>query len=522
MSRVRRWAVGAGVLGAALASGAWLARRPAAIDGGTYERARLFEDVLDRVRDAYVDSISDRELYVRAARGLVTKLHDPYAALLIGTEYDQLRERTSGDYAGVGIQVEVRSGWLVIVTPVADSPAERAGLRTGDVIVSVGGRAARGWTVPQSRQALRGASGSSVTIGVRRADAAEPLLFTLTRSRVHRAAVRPGILLADSVGYLRLGTVSDRSSEELRQGVAALVDRGMRALLLDLRSNPGGLRDEAVLAADLFLDPGQSILITRGRAPGDSRTFTDVTPQTWPGLPIVVLVNEGTASAAEILAGALQDHDRALIAGTPTYGKGLVQTVFPLGEDIALRLTTARWFTPVGRSIQRALRDSLGPAGPIDTATVFHTDGGRRLGRGGGIAPDALVPADTLTAAEQQLGLLLSADIDVFRDVVAGYAATVARAGTITDEKFRVSDAMRVAVRQRLAARGLPVSDSLFAGGGRLLARELGYELARHRFGPDGEWRRRVTEDGQVTAARALLPPGVTTRSMLDRVAPGS
>jgi carboxyl-terminal processing protease len=503
---------------AAVAGGAWLAGGAIGVRGAHLptvapdpEASRRFGRVFERLRGEYVDSMSDGELYVRAARGLVSQLHDPYATLLIGPEFDQLRERTTGDYAGVGLQVEARNGTLVVVAPVPDSPAEKSGIRTGDVITAIDGRDATGWTVVQSREALRGAAGSTVSLSIRRDGGAESLVYQLVRSRVHQSAVRNQTLFPDGVGYVRLATVSERSADELRTAVEALMAGGMRVLLLDLRSNPGGLRDEAVRASDLFLDRGQAILETRGRAPGDTRSFVDSAPQPWPSLPILVLVNEGTASAAEIIAGALQDHDRAVVVGTATYGKGLVQTVFPLGDRVALRITTARWLTPSGRSIQRALPDSLGPVAHVDTSGRFRTDRGRLINTGGGIAPDVVMKPDTLSADEQKLGRLFAAQMDPFRDVLAQYAIELKATNALPGQSFAVTDEMRTQVLARLRKRGLAISDSLYAAGIRLVDRELGFEVARYAYGRDVEARRRVDMDAQVVAARALANGGNIT-----------
>ena len=190
-------------------------------------------------------------------------------------------------------------------------------------------------------------------IRIRRAGIAEPIRYELTRATIHIRSVPPGTLFEGGVGYISLNPVSETSANELRDEITSLKGKGMKSLVLDLRLNPGGLLDQGVKVTELFLDRGQEIVSTRGRARGASKNFLDENKQLWPDLPIVVLVNEGTASAAEIIAGALQDHDRAVVVGSPTFGKGLVQTLFPLGEGVALKLTTARWFTPSGRTIQR-------------------------------------------------------------------------------------------------------------------------------------------------------------------------
>ena len=296
----------------------------------------------------------------------------------------------------------------------------------------------------------------------------------------------------------------------------------MKSLLLDLRSDPGGLRDEAVEAADLFLDPRQDILISRGRGPGDNHRWSDGAPQRWRGLPIVVLVNRGTASAAEIIAGALQDHDRALVVGDTTYGKGIVQTLFPLGPEVALRITTARWYTPSGRSIQGASLDSvMGAAHAAADSSAFRSDGGRALAGGGGIVPDVLLDPDTLTTPEQGFTLALNGQLTAFRDVLTAYALEIRRGGTVASEAFQVDQAMRDQVRHRLATRGVQMADSTFLQGTKILDQQLGYEVARYVFGAAAERRRRVSDDPQIGRAAELLRQ-VTTPSALLGLASGS
>jgi len=313
----------------------WLLQQEVAAGGNVYQQARLFETVMAYVRDYHVDSIGEPELYRRAADGLLANLHDPYAALLTGKDLEKHMERTTGDYAGIGLLVDSRNGWVTVVSPMRGSPAERAGIRAGDLLVEVDGQAAEDWTLDRAVQAMRGRIGTPVEIAVRRDGVAEPLRFRLMRDRIHQPAVPPGVLLREGVGYLGMSIVRESAAEELEREIAGLKARGMRVLLLDLRGNPGGLRDEAVEVADLFLDPRDEILVSRGRAPGDNYRWSDNRPQRWPDLPVVVMVSAGTASAAEIVAGALQDHDRALVVGDTTYGKGIVQTVFTLAPDLA-------------------------------------------------------------------------------------------------------------------------------------------------------------------------------------------
>src|SRR5216117_2763742 len=234
-----------------------------------------------------------------------------------------------------------------------DTPAERAGIQSGNQIIALDGRSTEGWKNDQAVKQLRGEPGSAVELKVRRVGVEGPLAFKLTRATIHIRSVQVSMMLDDRVGYVLLTPVSETSAQELTDAVNGLVQKGMKSLVLDLRGNPGGLLDQGVALSELFLDPGQEVVETRGRAPTTSKTYRDAKPQPWPNLPVVVLTNGGTASAAEIITGALQDHDRAVVVGTPTFGKGLVQSLWQLTPETALKLTTARWFTPSGRTIQR-------------------------------------------------------------------------------------------------------------------------------------------------------------------------
>jgi len=310
--------------------------------------------------------------------------------------------------------------------------------------------------------------------------------------------------------------------------VGNLVQKGMKSLVLDLRSNPGGLLDQGVAVSELFLDPGQEVVATRGRTPNITRSFRDTKPQPWPGLPIVVLVNGGTASAAEIITGALQDHDRALVVGTPTFGKGLVQSLWQLTPETALKLTTARWYTPSGRTIQRKSKNEADQEAQVvaaeqgrdstrsDSALVFHTDRGRTVMGGGGIRPDLFVSPDTFTTAERNFMRTLGDKIPAFRDVLSTYSLELKGTGRVSDPSGAVSDEMVSEVLRRLRARGAVVPDSLMAGAHTLIAQELGYETTRYVFGRPAEVRRRMAEDHQVQAALGLARRARSPQDLLS------
>jgi carboxyl-terminal processing protease len=510
-----RWTVAALVAFTACFTGGWLLQRQLGVGPDVYQQARLFEEVMAHVRDYHVDSLPESELYRRAIDGMLEQLHDPYAALLVGKDYQRQQERTTGDYGGVGLQMDARNGWITVIAAMPGSPAERAGIRTGDVLSEVAGVPAQGWTMDRAVEALRGPVGTTLELALRRDGAEQPARYRLARERIHQRAVSPGMLLGDSVGYLSISMIRENSSAELEQEVARLVGEGMKSLVLDLRSDPGGLRDEAVELADVFLDPAQDILVSRGRAPGDNHRWTDGRPQRWRDLPVVVLVNRGTASAAEIIAGALQDHDRALVVGDTTYGKGIVQTLFPLATDVALRITTARWFTPSGRSIQGAALDSVMGARHDSAGRAYRSDGGRRLAGGGGIVPDVLLRPDTLTAAEQGFGRALGGQLTAFRDAINATAIELRHAGGVPAETFAVDQTMRDALRRQLESRGVRLADSTFRGGERIVNQQLAYEVVRYQFGPTAEQRRRVSDDRQIGEAAALLRQAGTARALL-------
>src|SRR6267142_1380145 len=300
--KLRNVVIVTAVAGLTLATGGWLLQRQTAPTGSVYQQARLFEDVLAHVADFYVDSIEERRLYQMAIDGMLDQLHDPYSVFLKRDDFRALNEATTGNYGGLGIQIDVRDGWITVVAPLPDTPAERAGIQSGDQIIALDGRSTEGW---KNDQAVK-----------------------LTRATIHIRSVQVSMMLDDKVGYVLLTPVSETSAQELTEAVNGLVQKGMKSLVLDLRGNPGGLLDQGVAVSDLFLDPGQEVVATRGRAPTTSKTYRDAKPQPWPHLPVVVLTNGGTASAAEIITGALQDHDRAVVVGTPTFGKGLVQSLW--------------------------------------------------------------------------------------------------------------------------------------------------------------------------------------------------
>ena len=316
------------------------------------EDLRAFVEVMDRIRSAYVEDVDDRTLFESAIRGMLESL-DPHSAYLAETDYDDLQEATTGSFGGVGIEVSIADGVVRVVTPLDDTPAERAGVLAGDVIVEIDGMPVEPDSLMPTVDAMRGEPGTKVELSVRRESADEPIDFELVRAVIEVASVDE-TMLEPGFGYIRIAQFQDRTGRDVENALERLQaqhDDRLDGLVLDLRNNPGGVLQASVQVADTFLSEGR-IVYTEGRLAGAETAYNATERDLADGAPIVVLVNEGSASAAEIVAGALQDHRRAVIMGTPSFGKGSVQTVLPLSQDRAIKLTTALYFTPNGRSIQ--------------------------------------------------------------------------------------------------------------------------------------------------------------------------
>ncbi len=523
----QRWGVIGLVAVISFFTGGWLLQRVAASNGNMYQQARLFEDVLAHVQQYYVDSLGEGQLYHNATSGLLYELHDPYSVLLEDKAYQALTETTTGNYGGLGIQIDVRDNYITIIAPLPDTPAERAGIQTGDRIIEVDGKSTKDWTNEQAVNTLRGAPGTSVTLTIERADMAEPFKIKLARGQIHVRSVQPGIMFSNGIGYISMSPVAETSADELRAEIKSMLAQGMKGMIFDLRGNPGGLLDQAVSISDMFLDPNDEIVSARGRARGSNHEYVDHSPELWPKLPIVTLVNEGTASAAEIIAGALQDHDRAVVVGTPTFGKGLVQTLYSLGDSVALKLTTARWYTPSGRTIQRTAKDEedqlrmaeadTTPAAEIpDSAPIYHTDAGRVVRGGGGIVPDLLVRRDTTTAAERAFIAAVGSKVQEYRDAITAYALELKEQHSISSEDFTVTPAMRHELTRRMRANGVNVSNAVADNAARMLDENLAFEIARYVFGRDAELRRRAKDDNQLQTAMDLLRRAPSPRALME------
>lgn len=519
----------------ALVLGGWLLQRGLHRDNGSYERAQLFEQVRAHVARDFVDSIPDGDIFRKAAEGMVRELHDPHSGYLSPERFRSLDESTSGHYAGIGIQIDVRDGWITIVAPLPGTPAERAGVQPGDRIVSIDGKSTEGWTQDDARGAIRGKTGSNVVLMIERPGVPARIPFTLARGEIRVHSVRHVSMIGQGVGYLDLTIFSDSSANEVHEAVTQLRSQGMKTLVLDLRANPGGLLEQGIEVADLFLDTGLPIVSVRGRVLAQS--YVDRAKQQWPDLKLITLLDDHSASASEIVAGALQDHDRAVIIGSTSYGKGSAQSVFRLDDSAsALKLTTARWFTPSGRSIQKAQPvvagqddddDGPGPSSgtavdsgtelPLAKRTQFKTDDGRVVYGGGGITPDLFVaPSDSLNGT-RAFWRMIGAGAPKFRDALTETAIAVRSAHTVRAEDFVVTDVLRQALWQRIVAKGIKLDRVHFDSAGATVDRLLGLEIARYALGPEAEFRRRLNDDRVIAAALELSAGAEVENDLLRR-----
>lgn len=315
------------------------------------EELQLFAQIFDQVRSAYVEEIDDRELLEKAITGLLGEL-DPHSAFLQEDSYAELKEHTTGEFGGLGIEVGLERGYVRVISPIDDTPAARAGLRPGDLILKLDERSTQGMSLDEAVSRMRGAKGTSITLTIGREGVSEPLTLTIVRDIITVQSVR-WETLEPGYGYVRIAQFQEQTGGEFRRALEELRDGepGLKGLILDLRNNPGGLLPASVEVADTLLDGGL-IVYTKGRIASANTKSMATAGEFLAGVPVVVLINEGTASAAEIVAGALQDRQRALIIGTRSFGKGSVQNVLPIGDGRAVKLTTARYFTPGGHSIQ--------------------------------------------------------------------------------------------------------------------------------------------------------------------------
>jgi carboxyl-terminal processing protease len=513
-SGVRRSVIGALVLPAVV--GGFALQAYSGNDG-----ERMFHEVVARIAERGLDSLSDAQIYEKAARGLLVQIGDPYADLFSPEQLAAFsRQALRNSYAGVGMQITLVRDTATVTRVFEGSPAAAASVQRGDRIVRVGGEGVTGIPLDQVTSRLLGTPGTGVEVEFLR-HGTGTIRQSFTRRRIHYPSVGYAVMLEPGIGYVPLESFNDSSGEDILRALVSLRKSGATSFVLDLRGNTGGSLDQAVRITSLFLRQGQQVLRADYRGAPDE-TYEAQAESAVPDAPLVILTDGESASASEIVAGALQDHDRAVIIGTTSFGKGLVQDIFQLEGGWALKLTTGRWFTPSGRDIQRPRRLTAEgrlvevPADSVTERPVFRSDAGRPVYGGGGITPDVTVRADTLQGPERELMRLLAPRGALVNEVLQEMAVDL---GPGMEPAFRATPALREDLLRRMERRGFRVDPEKYRAGSPLVDRLLEDRIAEFAFGDSAAFRRTIPRDAQLQAALRVLRGAQTQPDALARAA---
>src|ERR1700716_754699 len=470
---------------------------------------REFTRVLDVVQANYAETVDvDKAVYQGGIPGMLRVL-DPHSNFFDSRQFALLREDQRGKYYGVGMVVAPRENHTVVMSPYVGAPAYNAGIRPGDVIVKVDDKPTDGLTTSDVADMLKGAKGTVVKITISREGYTEPLVFTVTRDEIPRHSVDIAFMLKPGVGYIRLSAFNETTDREIAEALKQLNATSLDGLILDMRGNPGGLLNEAVAVGDMFLDKNQLIVSHHGRTSPERRYFA-LRGNQGVTVPLVILVNNNSASATEIVSGAVQDHDRGLIVGETTFGKGLVQTVTPLSENTGLALTTARYYTPSGRLIQRDYKSislyeyHYERKVPTHPTEIKLTDSGRQVTGGGGITPDIIVSVPKLNKFQQ----LLYRD-DVFFPYEAGVGGFtrfyLGTRPTIT-KNFEVDDTVLRDLRAYMSKRNVHYTEPEISENLDWIKRKIKQEVFLSAYGQAEGTKVQLESDPQVQKAVEAIP----------------
>lgn len=502
-----------GVLAGATLIGGIGSRSLLAVSDNPPPRLSEYADLITTAGDWSAESTSPDKLVYASIRGMLSRL-DPHTNFLDPDEFSSMEEKQRGSFYGLGISIQKRQGRVTVISPIEGTPAFKMGIRAGDVITRINGEPIDDWTSDEVVHRLKGPKGTQVRITIRRAGVAEPIEMTITRAEIPTNSIRYAFLLGNGVGYIHLAEFTHTSAREMVKSIDSLQMQGAKKILLDLRGNPGGVLDQAVDIADIFLKKDEKIVYTRGRTGNSAQDF--FAPGRGPHFagPLVVMINRGSASASEIVSGAIQDHDRGLVVGTTSWGKGLVQSVYSLPYNAGLVLTTAKYFTPSGRWIQRDYSDYYAYITPEEEGSdsrdadarklgkVFYTDAGRPVYASGGITPDQVVRHEKASKLFQRLqahGLFFNFAVD--------YLSRNPKVGP----DFSVTDAVRDAFFRFAQAQGLGQASTLREDYTRdanndLVDIAIQTEILNSRFGLAEGWRNAMKSDRQVQAALQAFP----------------
>lgn len=504
------------VLISAVAGGVYGSSTATAQDALT-QNYRVFNAALAAVEREYVDAVPSDRLIYSSIDGMLKTL-DPHSSFFEPKAYAQMRERQQGSYYGLGVTIASIDGDITIQSIFEGSPAYKRGIRRGDVIARVEGEDMKGWTTDAAVRRLKGPKGTAVNISIRRRGVDELIDMDVVRDEVHITTVRGAFMVDKEVGYVKLAEFSETSDRELGDALQQLQAKGMKRLVLDLRDNPGGLLDQAIRISNRFLPKGDLIVYQRGRVPNSDQDYHATEESDYTQLPVVVLVNRNSASASEIVSGALQDHDRALVVGETTFGKALVQSVYRISNNAGVAVTTGRYYTPSGRMIQRpwdegfddyltyTWREQTQPT-QRSSADLKYTDAGRKVYGGGGIEPDKFLAGPVEGFAPTRFGRQLYARqaFAQFADQFTAEGDTRLAVGTkgrkTIARGFVVTDEMLADFRKMLESQKVKIDDQAFQKDDAFIRAMIRYDIDLALFGIEEARRNLVAKDPQAQFA---------------------
>jgi carboxyl-terminal processing protease len=489
----------------------FLSNKVLAVGGSIYNDLELFSQILKRVESDYVEEVDPHKLIMAGIDGMLGAL-DPHTQFLDGDQYGNLMVSTQGEFGGLGIVISVRDNVLTVISPMEGTPAYQMGIQGGDKILFIDGESTEGITSEDAVKKLRGPKGTQVSISIAREGVEGLLDYTITRDIIELHSVPYAFMLpgSDGIGYIRVSQFMKTTATDLEAAVEKLEGQGMKGLLLDLRNNPGGLLDQAVAVSDLFLDKGEMITFTKGRKRTSSNSFFDESNSSHADYPLIVMVNGGSASASEIVAGAVQDWDRGLIVGKNTFGKGSVQSVLPLTKETGLKITTAKYYTPVGRSIHKdekpitVLKESAADSG-ASGHPEFKTKAGRLVHGGGGIEPDITIEPKRVSKLAEQLER---------NTVFFEYAVSYLSKHKNVDESFQVTNAILSDFKQLAASKKIEFESAEFDEDREYVEMGIKREIFRKRFGDEFAYKTAIAVDNQLHEAVELFGRARTLQEM--------
>jgi carboxyl-terminal processing protease len=501
--------------------GGFFGRSALATDDKIPEHYKAFTAALTAIETSYVDKVDSEALVTSSIRGLLGTL-DPHSSYFTPREYAQMRERQQGTYYGIGVSIQVFDGDVTAMNVFEASPAYKKGIRRGDILANVEGEDAKGWTVEQAQRKLRGPKGTTVNVGVKRRGYEEMIKFSLTRDEVYIPTVPAYFMIDQTTGYIRMQDFGENTDRDVKHALRELAGKGMRKLVFDVRNNPGGPLDQAIKVSNEFLPKGNMIVYTRGRVQNADQDYRAELDSEFTEMPIVLLANRNSASAAEIVTGALQDHDRAYVVGETTFGKALVQSVYKISSNAGLALTTAHYYTPSGRLIQRpwdaafdeylsyTLRDQDKDKAH-NPSDLKHTDSGRNVYSGGGIEPDKRVAGPIEGFNPGRFGRALYA-----RGTFANYAQKfVAEGDTRVTQRatgrravkrdFTVDDAMVADFKDSLKGEHVKIDEDGFKKDIEFVRAMIRFEIDNALFGIADARRHLIEVDPQAQVGLTMF-----------------